>query len=143
MVNKSGMWFLRWIWSALWNSRKLHSNAEMQNITPKDSLLLLWDSGILKPLLSFLLRVILFYSGKIVCTGAKNCELSKQAAKKYAKIIKNCGFDVKFTDFKVQNIVGSCDVGFPIKLEYLHSNHMSFCQVFIINFSMNQSYFLA
>ena len=61
---------------------------------------------------------LIFASGKIVCTGAKNPDLSKQAAKKFAKIIKNCGFtEVKFTDFKVQNIVGSCDVGFPIKLE--------------------------
>jgi len=60
-----------------------------------------------------------YTKGKIVCTGAKNCDLSKKAAKTYAKIIKNCGFNVKFTDFKVQNIVGSCDVGFPIKLEFL------------------------
>jgi transcription initiation factor TFIID TATA-box-binding protein len=45
---------------------------------------------------------LIFASGKIVCTGAKNPDLSKQAAKKYAKIIKNCGFsEVKFTDFKI------------------------------------------
>ena len=44
---------------------------------------------------------LIFASGKIVCTGAKNCDLSKQAAKKYAKIIKNCGFNVRFTDFKI------------------------------------------
>ena len=45
---------------------------------------------------------LIFASGKIVCTGAKNPDLSKQAAKKYAKIIKNCGFpDVIFKDFKV------------------------------------------
>ena len=29
-------------------------------------------------------------------------------------------------DFKVQNIVGSCDVGFPISLESLSSTHESF-----------------
>ena len=29
------------------------------------------------------------------------CKFNKTVPKKYAKIIKNCGFNVKFTDFKV------------------------------------------
>jgi transcription initiation factor TFIID TATA-box-binding protein len=39
--------------------------------------------------------------GKIVCTGAKDTELSLLAAKKYARTIQKVGFDVKFKDFKV------------------------------------------
>jgi transcription initiation factor TFIID TATA-box-binding protein len=63
---------------------------------------------------------LLFSSGKMVCTGAKSEEESKIAAKKFAKTIKIMGYDVKFTEFRIQNIVGSWDVGFPIRLEAMN-----------------------
>ena len=66
---------------------------------------------------------LIFTSGKMVCTGAKSDDDSKQAARKYAKTIKKIGFDVKFEEFKVQNIVGSCDAKFPIRLESLSNAH--------------------
>ena len=69
---------------------------------------------------------LIFSSGKMVCTGAKSEELSKDAAKKYAKAIKKVGFNVSMQDFKIQNIVGSCDVGFPISLEGLSGQHDKF-----------------
>jgi transcription initiation factor TFIID TATA-box-binding protein len=53
---------------------------------------------------------LIFTSGKMVCTGAKSEELSKDAAKKYCKAIKKVGFSVTLNEFKIQNIVGSCDV---------------------------------
>lgn len=71
---------------------------------------------------------LIFSSGKMVCTGAKSEEDSKKAAKKFAKTIKNMGFDVRFTDFKVQNIVASADVHFAIRLESLNHKHADFCQ---------------
>ncbi len=40
---------------------------------------------------------------------------SKLASRKYARIIQKLGFNAKFTDFKIQNIVGSCDIKFPIR----------------------------
>ncbi|XP_028248672.1 TATA-box-binding protein-like isoform X4 [Glycine soja] len=46
-----------------------------------------------------------------VCTGAKSEQQSKLAARK---------------DFKIQNIVGSCDVKFPIRLEGLANSHGAF-----------------
>jgi transcription initiation factor TFIID TATA-box-binding protein len=70
---------------------------------------------------------LIFASGKMVCTGARSEEDSKKAARQYAKIINKLGFQVRFTDFKVQNIVGSCDVKFPIKLESLASAHSHYC----------------
>ena len=63
---------------------------------------------------------LIFSSGKMVCTGAKSEEDSKKASRKYAKIIKSLGFPVEFKDFKVQNIVGSCDVKFQISLSKLN-----------------------
>lgn len=71
---------------------------------------------------------LIFSSGKMVCTGAKSEDASKKASKKYAKTIKNMGFEVRFTDFKVQNIVASADVGFAIRLESLSHRHTDFCQ---------------
>ncbi|GAU35392.1 hypothetical protein TSUD_160430 [Trifolium subterraneum] len=61
-----------------------------------------------------------------VCTGAKSEVQSKLAARKYARIIQKLGFPAKFKDFKIQNIVGSCDVKFPIRLEGLAYSHGAF-----------------
>ncbi|KAK6145022.1 hypothetical protein DH2020_021842 [Rehmannia glutinosa] len=57
---------------------------------------------------------LIFASGKMVCTGAKSEQQSKLAARK---------------DFKIQNIVGSCDVKFPIRLEGLAYAHGAFSSV--------------
>ena len=64
-----------------------------------------------------------------MCTGAKDENASLTAAKKYARMIQKLGFEVKFKDFKIQNIVGSCDVKFPIKLDMLCQKHHEFTQV--------------
>lgn len=69
---------------------------------------------------------LIFASGKMVCTGAKGEEQSKLAARKYARIIQKLGFKARFTEFKIQNIVGSCDVKFPIRLEGLSYSHGNF-----------------
>ncbi|KAL2477452.1 TATA-box-binding protein 1 [Forsythia ovata] len=60
---------------------------------------------------------LIFASGKMVCTGAKTKQQSKLAARKYARIIQKLGFPAKFKNFQIQNIVGSCDVNFSIRLE--------------------------
>merc|ERR1719471_1065007 len=69
---------------------------------------------------------LIFSSGKMVCTGAKSEEKAKLAARKYARIVQKLGFPTKFKDFKIQNMVGSCDVKFPIRLEGLVLTHSQF-----------------
>lgn len=69
---------------------------------------------------------LIFSSGKMVCTGAKSEEDSRLAARKYARIIQKLGFPAKFMDFKIQNIVGSIDVGFCLRLECFHTCHSQF-----------------
>ncbi|CAD5121289.1 DgyrCDS9818 [Dimorphilus gyrociliatus] len=69
---------------------------------------------------------LIFSSGKMVCTGAKSEDSAKLAARKYARIIQKLGFEAKFLDFKIQNMVGSCDVRFPIRLEGLVLTHQQF-----------------
>ena len=72
---------------------------------------------------------LIFSSGKMVCTGAKSEDASKLACRKYGKNIQQIGFEVRFKEFKVQNIVASCGVGFPIRLENLSNSksHSHFC----------------
>jgi len=92
---------------------------------------------------------LVFASGKVVVTGAKSEDDARLAARKFARIIMKLGFETKFTDFKIQNIVGSvrplllvlvrlsrlvltllarpqCDVKFPIRLEGLAYGHGHF-----------------
>ncbi|XP_037251350.1 TATA box-binding protein-like 2 [Falco rusticolus] len=69
---------------------------------------------------------LIFSSGKMVCTGAKSEEQSRLAARKYARVVQKLGFPAKFLDFKIQNMVGSCDVRFPIRLEGLLLAHQQF-----------------
>ncbi|KAI3639422.1 hypothetical protein MIR68_002550 [Amoeboaphelidium protococcarum] len=72
---------------------------------------------------------LIFASGKLVVTGARSEDLAKLAARKYARIVQKLGFPAKFIEFKVQNIVASCDIRFPIRLEglaFAHSHYSSY-----------------
>ncbi len=69
---------------------------------------------------------LIFSLGKMVVTGAKSEDNSRLATRKYARIVQKLSFDTKFSGFKIQNIVGSCDVKFPIHLEGLAYSHRQF-----------------
>ena len=62
----------------------------------------------------------------MVVTGAKSEDDSRLASRKYAWIVQKLGFDAKFSEFKIQNIVMSCDMKFPIWLEGLAYSHGQF-----------------
>ena len=67
---------------------------------------------------------LLFNSGKMVCTGAKDEGESRIAARKFARIIQKLGFSVKSTNFKIQNMVGSCNLHFKIALKNLFNENI-------------------
>jgi transcription initiation factor TFIID TATA-box-binding protein len=69
---------------------------------------------------------LIFASGKMVVTGAKSEDDARMAARKYARILQKLEFGVSFKEFKIQNMVGSCDIRFPIRLEGLASSHAVF-----------------
>lgn len=69
---------------------------------------------------------LIFASGKMVVTGAKSEQEARLAARKYARILQKLGNGVTFKEFKIQNMVGSCDVKFPIRLEGLAGTHALF-----------------
>ena len=60
---------------------------------------------------------------KLVCTGAKSEAAAKRGARIYAAIIAKIGFPVQFTGFRLQNVVATVNVGFPIRLEALAFAH--------------------
>ena len=67
--------------------------------------------------------ILVFHSGKLVCTGAKSEELSKKAARRCARKIQKLGYNVVFGEFKIQNIVCSCDLGFRIRLQDMRGDY--------------------
>lgn len=70
---------------------------------------------------------LIFSSGKMVVTGVKSTHNATLAAKKFAYIVERVGFQPSdIIDFKVQNIVGTADCGFPIRLEGLVYAHSAF-----------------
>eukprot|EP00484_Ammonia_sp_Unknown_P021813 CAMPEP_0197028310 /NCGR_PEP_ID=MMETSP1384-20130603/8024_1 /TAXON_ID=29189 /ORGANISM="Ammonia sp." /LENGTH=232 /DNA_ID=CAMNT_0042457291 /DNA_START=42 /DNA_END=740 /DNA_ORIENTATION=+ len=69
---------------------------------------------------------LIFQTGKIVVTGARSEDNAWIAARKYARILQKLDFPAHFREFTIQNIVGSCDVGFPIRLEGLANQHNQF-----------------
>ena len=71
---------------------------------------------------------LIFASGKVVVTGLKSSHDAALAAKTFAYIIEkvDAAFQPQYLDFKVQNIVGTVDVGFPIRLEGLVYTHSKF-----------------
>jgi transcription initiation factor TFIID TATA-box-binding protein len=70
---------------------------------------------------------LFFRSGKMVITGVKSTHNAQLATKKFAYILERIGFTPKeLVDFKVQNIVGTCSVNFPIRLEGLVYHHSAY-----------------
>ena len=63
----------------------------------------------------------------MVVTGAKSEGDLKLASRKFTRVVQKLGYEAKFSDFKVQNIVASVDVGFRIRLEGIAARHHTFC----------------
>ncbi|XP_050346865.1 uncharacterized protein LOC126771152 [Nymphalis io] len=82
--------------------------------------------GVVMKILEPRATALVFRSGKIVCTGAKNEHDSYLAARKFARIIQKLGFQAKFLNFKVQNFIATADLRFPIRLEALQQAHGQF-----------------
>merc|ERR550539_494242 len=65
----------------------------------------------------------IFRTGKINVTGARNEHDAWIAGRKYARKMQNLDYPVQFKNFRITNVVGSVDVGFPIQLKALESKH--------------------
>jgi len=68
---------------------------------------------------------LIFASGKMVVTGARSEEESHAAATKFARLVMRHESTAVFTDFHIQNIVASTDLGYPLRLDALAAAHAS------------------
>ncbi|KAL1463270.1 hypothetical protein WDU94_015037 [Cyamophila willieti] len=82
--------------------------------------------GLIMKILSPRATCLTFQSGKLLIVGTKHEQDCKLATRKFAKIIQQIGYPVKYSGFKIHNIVCTCDVRFPVKLEALHHLHSQF-----------------
>lgn len=69
---------------------------------------------------------LIFRTGKIICTGARTAQDSNLGARKFCRILQKLGYKVKFSDFKIQNVIATVDLRFPIRLENLNQIHGQF-----------------
>ncbi|XP_047509641.1 TATA-box-binding protein [Pieris napi] len=82
--------------------------------------------GVVMKILEPRATALVFRSGKIVCTGAKNEHDAYISTRKFARIVQKLGFPVKFLNYKVQNFIATADLRFPIRLEALQQAHGQF-----------------
>mmetsp|Transcript_41503 Transcript_41503/g.129933 ORF Transcript_41503/g.129933 Transcript_41503/m.129933 type:complete len:226 (-) Transcript_41503:225-902(-) len=69
---------------------------------------------------------LIYGSGKMVVLGCKSHDDARRAAQYFAKLIQKIDQPANMREFKVQNMVGTCDMGFPIRLEKLVYTHAKF-----------------
>jgi len=62
-------------------------------------------------------------SGKITCTGANSEDQAKTAARKYARFLQKLGFNTRFTNYRVVNVLGTCTMPFAIKITQFSQEH--------------------
>lgn len=55
-------------------------------------------------------------SGRVTCTGATSEDQAKVAARRYARALQKLGFKVRFQNFRVVNVLGTCRMPFGIKV---------------------------
>lgn len=62
-------------------------------------------------------------SGKITCTGATSEDTAKQAARRFARCLQKLGFNVRFSNYRVVNVLGTCSMPFSIRISSFSERH--------------------
>lgn len=62
-------------------------------------------------------------SGKVTCTGATSEVQAKIAARRFARSLQKLGFKVRFNNYRVVNVLGTCCMPFAIKITSFSSCH--------------------
>ena len=72
---------------------------------------------------------IIFRSGKIIVTDVNSINQAESACREFRKVIEKIGLKPKefgAMEFKVRNIMATCQIGFQIRLEELSYSHSDF-----------------
>lgn len=62
-------------------------------------------------------------SGKITVTGSTSEAQAKVAARRVARVLQKMGFNVRFRNYRVVNVLGTCSLPFGIKLNNFSSQY--------------------
>uniref|UniRef100_A0A1B6GA63 TATA box-binding protein-like 1 n=1 Tax=Cuerna arida TaxID=1464854 RepID=A0A1B6GA63_9HEMI len=62
-------------------------------------------------------------SGKITCTGATSEDESHIAARRFARRLQKLGFNTRFANFRIVNVLGTCSMPFSIKINAFSEYH--------------------
>jgi len=62
-------------------------------------------------------------SGRVVMTGATTEEDAKKGARRCARVLQKLGFNVKFTNYRVVNVLATCTMPFAIKIADFANAH--------------------
>lgn len=62
-------------------------------------------------------------SGKITCTGATSEDQSHVAARRFARRLQKLGFNTRFSNFRIVNVLGTCSMPFSIKINAFSEYH--------------------
>ena len=70
---------------------------------------------------------LIFASGNMVCTGAKDELRARLAGRKYVAALRSAGFDVRFCNFRIQNLVASSAVPGLLRLTEMARDYGACC----------------
>ncbi|KAB7506714.1 TATA box-binding-like protein 1 [Armadillidium nasatum] len=62
-------------------------------------------------------------SGKITCTGSTSEDQARIAARRVARSLQKLGYNVKFRNYRIVNVLGTCTMPFAIKISQFSQNH--------------------
>jgi len=62
-------------------------------------------------------------SGKITCTGANSEDQAKIAGRRFARILQKLGFNTRFTNYRVVNVLGTVTLPFAIRITQFSQAH--------------------
>lgn len=62
-------------------------------------------------------------SGKVSCTGATSEDQAKIAARRFARSLQKLGFNIRFHNYRVVNVLGTCSMPFAIKINGFAAQH--------------------
>ncbi|XP_045112764.1 TATA box-binding protein-like 1 isoform X6 [Portunus trituberculatus] len=62
-------------------------------------------------------------SGKITCTGSTSESQARLAGRRIARCVQKMGYNVKFRNFRIVNVLGTCSLPFAIKITPFSQKH--------------------
>jgi transcription initiation factor TFIID TATA-box-binding protein len=66
-------------------------------------------------------------SGKVTCAGAKSEQDAYIAARRYCRLLQRMQFKVKMTNYRVVNVLATCNMPFGVDISKLAEKHQKDC----------------